>query len=317
MRKGTAYVLDAIWTASLLLGPVAIAHAAVRIASDAAAACVAAESTGACGSGSGSGGDEHTILNPDTSTAASAAGVGTCLMSSAAAAALWPLVWAAAGASSAAGAARCLGLAGVLASERLFWRASPPARAAMAVMAAEGLRGAALWPPGALSEMLGKTRVDALASLSSDAAAGPGPPGGGGSDDNSERKETATTSGGGPTYPILLPHMLRVAGDGPCWRGAAWAKLVVALGMQIMRERANPQAPVAEPGAQRPTARRVQSGARPHTPAEALAASLAAFDGRELPGGAVLLCQEAPLQVCMLNRRVLSPGPYIILPKWC
>lgn len=315
MRNGTAYVLDAIWTASLLLGPVAIAHAAARIASDAAAACVAAESTGACGSGSG-GGDEYTILNPDTSTAASAAGDGTCLMSSAAAAALWPLVWAAAGASSAAGAARCLGLAGVLASERLFWRASPPARAAMAVMAAEGLRGAALWPPGAQSEMLGETLGDALASLNSDAAAGPGPPSGG-SDDSGERKETATTSGGGPPYPILLPHMLRVAGDGPCWRGAAWAKLVVALGMQIMRERAYPEALVAEPGAQRPPARRVQSGARPRTPAEALAASLAAFDGRELPGGAVLLCQEAPLQVCMLIRRVLSSGPYVILSKWC
>ena len=176
MRNGTAHVLDAIWTASLLLGPVAFAHAAVRIASDAAAACVAAESTGACGSGSG-GGDEFTILYPDTSTAASAAGDGTCLMSSAAAAALWPLVWAAAGASSAAGAARCLGLAGVLASERLFWSASPPARAAMAVMAAEGLRGAALWPPGAQSEMLGETLGDAQASLNSDAAAGPGAPG--------------------------------------------------------------------------------------------------------------------------------------------
>ncbi|KAK9834000.1 hypothetical protein WJX81_002127 [Elliptochloris bilobata] len=32
------------------------------------------------------------------------------------------------------------------------------------------------------------------------------------------------------------------------------------------------------------------------TPAESLAESLAAFDGRELPGGAVLLAQEAPLQ---------------------
>ncbi len=35
------------------------------------------------------------------------------------------------------------------------------------------------------------------------------------------------------------------------------------------------------------------------SPAEALAASLAACDGHELPGGAVLLCQEAPLQVCL------------------
>ena len=104
---------------------------------------------------------------------------------------------------------------------------------------------------------------------------------------------------------------------GPAGGGAAWAKLVVALGMQIMRERADPEAPAAELGAQRPPARRVQSGARPRTPAESLAASLAAFDGRELPGGAVLLCQEAPLQVCMLNRRVLFPGPHVTLSKWC
>jgi len=44
---------------------------------------------------------------------------------------------------------------------------------------------------------------------------------------------------------------------------------------------------------------RVPTCGRARRAAAALAASLAACDGHELPGGAVLLCQEAPLQVCL------------------
>jgi len=111
---------DAVWAAALLRGTAALidlgADAVTRLGSAAARARLARPGAAACAP-------------------------------AAAAASVWPLLWAAAAAGTCAERARGLGLAAVLAAdERGFCRWGPLARSAMAMMAAEALRGAALWP---------------------------------------------------------------------------------------------------------------------------------------------------------------------------
>jgi len=168
---------DAVWAAALLRGTAALidlgADAVTRLASAAARARLARPGAAACAP-------------------------------AAAAASVWPLLWAAAAAGTCAERARGLGLAAVLAAdERGFRRWGPLARAAMAMMAAEALRGAALWP----------TRCSAFPDVDLS--------GGGRGSRFCGRVFVSPPAAGGPPHAVttarLFGSALRRAAAGGCW----------------------------------------------------------------------------------------------------
>ena len=185
---------------------------------------------------------------------------------------LWPLLWAAGVAGGGAGAMRCLGAAATLASMPAFAAAPPLARTLAALMAAEGLQGLALWAPGT-SGMCHRSVAPSEAA-------------------RSDASRAAGLSGvrfRAVSLTRVLCLVLR-----KCSARAALGELCAALFARAAAFTVldNGARQLAIAAGERRAAARLAA-----TPAEALAESLAAFDGRDLPGGAVLLAQEAPLRV--------------------
>ena len=196
---------------------------------------------------------------------------------------LWPLLWAAGAAGSSACAMRCVGAAAALASAPVLAAAPPLARTVAALMAAEGLLGLALWAPG--------TSGMCFRSLAPCEAAG-----GAASDASGAAGLSAKMMAHGVPLTRVLCVALQKSRPYQLFRSpaAALGELCAALfvhaaGFEVIDGGVRRLVPA-------PGERRAAAGPAA-TPAEALAESLAAFDGRELPGGAVLLAQEAPLRV--------------------